>query len=241
MGLSYEARARIAIWTRDQVAFERDSELTAREYRHGARTSLGARYERLMNEATRAGLSAKVSLAEFEALSGVDSSTLSGDDLQTMVTRSMAGHRNTDARAQLALQMICAAHGVHVGYLYVVTPAGLVLRASQGVATPAAELAQFVTDFMSAEQRRSEELDDMATDELLDDEPIHAFVQVGGGGYELLQLSSVVDGVNILAGVAVIAACEARARNDQQSQLLAILGRSLVESGDCSGLRMTTQ
>jgi tetratricopeptide (TPR) repeat protein len=43
LGLSYEARARIAVWRSDAEAFEWFAALTAREYRHGAHTALAAR------------------------------------------------------------------------------------------------------------------------------------------------------------------------------------------------------
>jgi hypothetical protein len=51
LGASYEARARIAIWARDEDALNEYGALTAREYRRGAGSALGACYERLMDEA----------------------------------------------------------------------------------------------------------------------------------------------------------------------------------------------
>jgi hypothetical protein len=109
MGLSYEARARIAIWSGDAAAFEHYSELTAREYRHGVRTPLAARYERLMNEAARAGMQPKLTLADIQALAATGTSGLGSDHLLTIVTRSMAGQHSSSERAQVALQMICLA------------------------------------------------------------------------------------------------------------------------------------
>lgn len=66
LGASYEARARVAIWAGDSAAVEFYSGLTAREYRHGRGSPLGARYERLAREASGAGMRAP-ELSEFES------------------------------------------------------------------------------------------------------------------------------------------------------------------------------
>jgi hypothetical protein len=239
MGLSYEARARIAIWSADADAFERFSELTAREYRHGARNSLAARYERLMNEASRAGLRAKVSLEEFEALAA-DTSEIGGDQLMTVITRSMAEHRGSDERTQLALKMICAAHAASVGHLYLITPAGLVLRASQGVESPAPELAERVSNYVSEKLHDADEMDDMVTGDLPDDDALTSLVQASGGSYELLPLGCAIDATSTLAGVAVVRVDEAHARNQKQAQLLNALATSLLQTGDSQGMRLTS-
>ncbi|HKU38517.1 MAG TPA: protein kinase [Polyangiales bacterium] len=237
IGLSYEIRALVAIWSGDAAAFERFSELTAREYRHGARTPLGARYERLMNEAARSGMHAKLSLEDFAALAAADESTVDRDELLTMVTRSLSGNRSSDERTQIALQMICAAHGARSGHLFLLTPAGPVLRASQGAAAPTAELAHTVSGYVADKQQQAEELDDMATGLLSEDSVLSAVVRVAGGSYELLPLSCVVDASSTLAGIAAIEVGEARARNDKQAQLLTALAASLLQSGDSHGLR----
>lgn len=51
LGASYEARARAAIWAGDTAAVERYAALAAQQYRYGQGSMLGARYERLMEEA----------------------------------------------------------------------------------------------------------------------------------------------------------------------------------------------
>jgi hypothetical protein len=56
LGASYEARAQVALWAGDRTEFEDHARLTASEYRHGRGSPFGARYERLMQEAQRAGL-----------------------------------------------------------------------------------------------------------------------------------------------------------------------------------------
>ena len=56
LGASYEARTRIAIWAGDKPAIAEYGRLTALEYHHGASSPLAARYERLLEEAERAGV-----------------------------------------------------------------------------------------------------------------------------------------------------------------------------------------
>jgi hypothetical protein len=239
MGLSYEARARIAIWNTDAAAFEHFSELTAREYRHGAHNALATRYERLMNEASRAGLRAKVSLEEFEALAG-NTSEIGGDELLTVITRSMAEHRGSDERTQLALKMICAAHAASVGHLYLITPAGLVLRASHGADTPAPELADRVTEYVSEKLHAADEMDEMVTGDLPDDDALTSLIQASGGSYELLPLGCAIEATSTLAGVAVVRVETAHARNHKQAQLLNALATSLLQTGDSQGMRLTS-
>ena len=67
LGASYEARTRVAIGAGDERAIEHFAALTASAYRHGQGSPLGARFERLMHEAGRAGLSRPPRLSDFDA------------------------------------------------------------------------------------------------------------------------------------------------------------------------------
>mgnify|MGYP003444457434 FL=1 len=241
IGLSYEARARVAIWSADSAAFEHFAELTARTYRHGARTALAARYERLINEAARCGMRAASVLPDLAVLASEDTSALGSDALSTAITRSMAGSRSAEERTQLALQMICAAHAASVGHLYLLTAAGLVLRASQGADSPAPELAGQVSRYVSDKQQRSDDLEEMVTGELAQEEQLTSLIRTEGLSYELLPLACVIDAVSTLAGVAVVEVSQARIRNEKQSQLLSALAMSMLQAGDCDGLRLTAE
>jgi serine/threonine protein kinase len=236
IGLSYEARARVAIWSADATAFERFAELTAREYRLGARTALAARYERMINEAARCGMHIRAALGDIEALARIDPNAIGGDELLPGITRSMAGTQTAEKRTQLALQTICAALGASIGHLYLITPAGLVLRASRGAAEPDRELAQHVNDYLSEKRQRSEDMDDMVTGELPQDDAPSALIQAAGVSYELLPLSCIVDSSNMLVGIAAIEVSAARIRNEKQAQLLNALATNLLQAGDSPGL-----
>ena len=56
LGATYEARARVAIHALDGAATRAYAQRTAEEYRHGLGSVLGARYDRLCEEARRAGI-----------------------------------------------------------------------------------------------------------------------------------------------------------------------------------------
>ena len=67
LGVSYEARARIAIWAGDGPGVAEYARLTAHEYRHGSGSPLGARYERLMDEARSAISGPLPNLEDFQS------------------------------------------------------------------------------------------------------------------------------------------------------------------------------
>jgi hypothetical protein len=239
LGLSYEARARIAIWTADARAFEHYASLTAREYRHSARTALGGRYERLMNEAARQGLRTSVTLADFETSSSMGSSSIGSEQLLTLLTRSMNGQRSAEERTQVALQMICATYAASAGHLYLFSAAGLMLSASLGSDIVAPQLAERVSDFVGVERERAGLVDEMSTGEMNDDAPQTTTVQIAGNDYELLPLRCVIDAAGMLAGVAVVATNTNLQRTHRQIDLLHALASTLIQTGDSSGMRLT--
>jgi hypothetical protein len=239
MGLSYEARAQTAIWAGDTAAFERFAELTAREYRHGARTALGVRYERLMNEAARAGMQAKLTLAEFQALAETATSGMTDrSDLLKTVTRTISGYRSMEDRAQFALQVICTAWGSQTGYLFLLTPAGPVLRASRGGSDPTPVLTDIVTQYVDEQRRHVDQLDDMATEALTTGATLSRTLQVEGSSYELLPLQCMSDEASVLAAVVVLEVRAASELDARRAQLLPVLAASLVGAGDGRGPRL---
>jgi hypothetical protein len=66
LGLIYETRAQIAIWSHDEPAFEHFARLTAHQYRYGARCPLGARYDALIHEARRYGIEPAIQVLSLE-------------------------------------------------------------------------------------------------------------------------------------------------------------------------------
>ena len=227
LGLSYETRARVAICSGDAPSFEHFARLTASEYRHHAGTSLAVRYERLMNEAARAGLQAKLTLTAFKALAGTNERALSTDPLLAAV-RSMAAVQSVSERATIALQMICMAHGAEVGYLFLLTPAGLELRAAQGKPTPAANLMDQVSAFVTNQQKQAADLDDMTTGLVDDADELQTLPNMEAPDRRLLPLRCIVDSVSVLVGVALIEP-PPELRVEPHIELLTLVATSLLE------------
>ena len=180
----------------------------------------------------------QVSLRSFAELASGESASLGRDEMLTIVTRSMASHRSSEERTQLALQMICSAHGASAGYLYLIGPAGLVLRASHGPDLPPAELVDQLTGYLDEKLQRAGDMDDMVTGDLPDDDALTSLVRVEEDSYEFLPLASVVEATSILAGVAVVAVTESRVRNAKQTHLLHAIAANLLQVGDTQGLRL---
>jgi hypothetical protein len=231
LGLSYETRAQIAIWQRDAAAFERYAELTAREYRYGAESALGARYERLLNEAARHDLHTPHSLADFASTTTIDSSMLTSDDVKSVVLRTMARSSQSEERAQAALQLICASRRASSGHLYLTSPMGLMLSASQGEFAAPPVIAD-VREFLTCTREREEKIDEMATGDLPEAGALDNSIQVGKTRYALLVLSCIVDDERKIAGVAAIAAGDTLIDGLRQAQLLDVLASHLLEVGD---------
>jgi hypothetical protein len=67
LGATHEAYTRIAMWNADAAAVEVHGRRTAEEYRYGQGSALGARYERLMDEAQKSGIATLPKVADLPA------------------------------------------------------------------------------------------------------------------------------------------------------------------------------
>ncbi|HKU36596.1 MAG TPA: serine/threonine-protein kinase, partial [Polyangiales bacterium] len=126
IGVSYEARAEVALWAGDVAAFDTFASLTAREYRHGSGCPLSARYERLTHEARRRGVHPRVSLDDFAVTQAEHSEPLSSPDLASVVRATLSSAHDAAERYRRALRVVCEARAALGGHLY--------LTASQGQA-----------------------------------------------------------------------------------------------------------
>jgi len=225
MGLSYEARARIALWKGDSEAFETFARLTAQEYRHGARSPLGARYELLVNEAKRVGIRGGPALSELIGASVISSHALMTQDLLTIVARNMTGKSRASERADTALSLLCASRNARAGHLFLCSDSGLVLSASQGPA-PEPQLTAAAESFLEAGSERTHAISDMATGELSEEAEV-TIVQCQDLSYELLLLSCLVDGKNTPVAVAAVPVSDVVPDSLKQAQLLQVLAGHL--------------
>jgi tetratricopeptide (TPR) repeat protein len=146
LGASYEARARVAIAAKDTVRADEYMRLTAREYRYGHGSALGARYERLLQEAQLTAGARLPALSDFE--SGLGSGPTSAT---VVVTQAMKGAGGATERAGRALDLLCDERAAAVGHLYLFKGRGLKLAASRGALSPPKDFSAFIQRFIMRE------------------------------------------------------------------------------------------
>jgi tetratricopeptide (TPR) repeat protein len=219
LGMLYEACARIAIMQRDPAAFEQYADLVGREYRSGSGSGLSARFERLLNEATRHGVRRPLN-------SGLPANRSSNNDWTGTVMRTMAQTQHGE-RAQAALQIICNARNVDSGQLFLTGPSGLILAAAQGQApfVPVDEVRAFVERL----EAHSRSLDDMETDAELED-PTSTTVLVAGGNYLLLPLACAQNVAQRTVGAVAVMNSQLQVDRIRENQLLTLIAEHLLES-----------
>jgi tetratricopeptide (TPR) repeat protein len=235
LGASYEARARVAIWANDEKGVEEFTRLTAREYRHGQGSPLGARYERLMAEARRTAKGALPGLSDFAA-SRLSSAIFPRTSATVVVTQAMKGADGAKQRAERALDLLCRARSATAGHLYLFGERGVRLVASYGPEPPPGLMA-FVEAYVDSEVSKS----DVAT-EIVDEESDESsnagktFDDGRGSTYYPLFLTATSDGATCYAGIAVLALSESPKAMDVE--LVVALGTHLMQMGDARGIRI---
>jgi hypothetical protein len=235
LGASYEARARVAVWAGDADAMTKYARLTAREYRHGAGSPLGARYERLMEEASKGGSGPLPDLADFDA--GTSRSTYTGSRTHAaIVTVAMKGADETRGRGERALGLLCNERKADGGHLYLFAEEGLRLVASVGDDAAPEGLLPFLAG------RFEESPDELVTMTIaaaaLPVSPAHEssiFTDATGAFYDTVLLSCVLDGKALHAGVAVLSHRAARNRATV-SALASAVSAHLIRAGDTVGV-----
>lgn len=233
VGVLLEARAQVAIWMNDRAAFQRFAELTAREYRYGAGNPLAARYARLMNEAARHGWHTSAGLAALENFKTGGDTSASMDGL-THLSRALSRTHSTSERTRFVLEWLCGEQGCEVGHLYFVSELGLTLADSRG-AGPDTQLQTELDAWLANERARAEELDDMATGGLSQEQAECARVHGGHGSYELQPLHCIVDGRAKLVAVAALRGGDVAALSSKRAELQ-MLAQQLLRAGDSTGL-----
>ena len=235
LGTSYEALALIAIWAGDAEGVERYGRLAAKEYRHGRNSPLGMRYERLMQEARRAGIHALPELASLDA-DPMGTSVLGGTRAtETIVTEALSGAESRPRRAAMALGLLCDAYGAGGGHLYLMDKSALVLSATVAAEDPDA-LEPLVTSFW----HRLLEDADMAT-EIVTNGPTpsassYLWTDRRGTPYEPMTIGCVVDGVTLHVGVAVLIPDAVQPRSIKAADVATTIAKYLLDCGDARGV-----
>jgi hypothetical protein len=227
LGASYECAARIAIDMRDLEMFERYASLAAQQYRAGHSSVLGALYERLLEDARRAGM---IDAAHIDANALAEAARAASS--WSRVTTAMAGCDDGSDRAQRALGLLCDAE-MNRGHLFLFTRAGLSLVASNTPCPQLRELTAFTKTYLESE-RKSVDVNRSAADFDVtidtDTEP-GEWQDADGTRYGALVLRAKLDGKLHVAGVAMLTGLNHAQRTALLSLSIA-LATKLVESRD---------
>jgi hypothetical protein len=241
LGASYEARARIAVWAGEEPTVDRYAHLTAREYRRGRGSPLGARYERLMDEARRIGSDALPRLSEYDWSTSSASGLGRGASVSDVVSSALSGMETRVQRAERALTVMCKEWDADAGHLYLFDESRhgeleLTHIASLGAATP----PEGLLDFLNQDFGRG--VDTMYTmtvafTSLDTSGPVSAtvFKDAKGSAYEPAPLFCVVDGEARHAGIAVLVQPK-RPPSAQTGLITAAIGAHLIRVGDTRGV-----
>jgi hypothetical protein len=227
LGASYECAARVAIEMQDLEMFERYASLAAQQYRAGHSSVLGALYERLLEDARRAGL-IDASHADAHALAEAARAASSW----SRVTTAMAGCDDGSDRAQRALGLLCDAE-MNRGHLFLFTRAGFNLVASNTPCQQLRELAGFTKTYLESERKSvdvNRSLADFDVTIDTDSQP-GEWQDAEGTRYGALVLRAKLDGKLHVAGVAMLTGLNQLQRNALLSLSIA-LATKLVESRD---------
>ncbi len=231
LGATYEARARIAIWAGDEPAVEKYGRLTAQEYRHGLGSPLGARYERLMDEARRS-----VALT-LPKLSQLESTQIGGGapSVSTIVTRLLQGADTREERAARALHLLCAERAAIEGHLYLCGETGLLLVASEGTASPPDGMLEYLDSHFTRELS-SCDMETAAVSDLsgLSSVSPTLFTDASGRPHRPVFLTAVTGGMARHAALAVFV--DGSLGRSVDGALASALGAHLIEVGDTLGV-----
>jgi hypothetical protein len=149
LGANYEARARVAILAGDETALSAFAALTASEYRRSAGSPLGARHERLLDDARVAFPHRMITLSEAEMRSAAASGIERQPTAARLVSQVLRQATTAQERASFALSLLCEDSRASAGYLYLIAEQGLVLAAVQGDGAANPELRDSALYFLA--------------------------------------------------------------------------------------------
>jgi tetratricopeptide (TPR) repeat protein len=237
LGASYEVRARIAIWANDRDAFLQYARLAAREYHHGAGSPLGVRYERLLDEARRAGLRVRSEPVPHPAGVSASAGPTRSESIVALVTRTLRESPTAAERARRSLQLLCGAHSASVGYLFLFGENGLALAASQSSEPTPDGLREYLLEYLAHEH------EDLSTTTAIVTSPSRPSItskphwtDPEGLIYRPIVLTCTVEQKTRHAGIAALVTGVQRSWQAVQPQLAAALAELLIEVGDATGL-----
>jgi hypothetical protein len=225
LGRSYELAARIAVLARNTESFKTYGGLAREEYRPGKSSVLGALYERLVDDARRAGMLDRPETP-------VESGPMSEDLTRQKVTTALAGCNGTRERARRALELLCEGTPPLRGHLLLLTETGLSLAASNTRLDSHTDLVAFAQETMEADLESAD-----AKTTALEEDVVYEtrlWRDAEGTPYNAVVLSTFLGSSCKIGGVAVLTSD--RARLGEIAPLAEALARMLIEAGDTRAL-----
>jgi hypothetical protein len=149
LGVAHETRARIALRTHDMSAFARHTEHCRQSFFAYKNSALTAKYHRLLQDGRR-----QVSAgSSFERLTSTPESVVSYGGAR--IELALAGCRDDDQRARLALTLLTRQSGANAGILYLLNGAEPFGAAQVGNVPDASTWIGSVREFLAAQAESS--------------------------------------------------------------------------------------
>lgn len=161
LGLAHETRAQVAISTRDGESFTTHAKLCAEQFLSGGNPCLIARFEKLIQDAAIVELNS----AAIDDWGIVRADSLGTDSAYREIRAQLAACRNSNERANRALNILATNCRAKSGYLFAIQPEGLRLISTQNAHPAPAELFNIVRAYLDAELEDSNEATVTVADE----------------------------------------------------------------------------
>jgi hypothetical protein len=199
LGMGHETRARVALAQRDRAELREHAEQCAHHYRVGKNPGLTAKYERLLREASLAGMPLLT-----DTQRPLEAGATPADDAERTVYSRMLSCISANERAERALQLMLEATGAQAGYLFGLRSGKLEAIASTEPAGAPAGLQSMLDDVLQRqfEAEASHSVRAASREERLP--PMERFIDELAREFELLLLSGEHHGEPMIAGIAAL-------------------------------------
>jgi hypothetical protein len=229
---AYETRARVAIAMRDEPALRHFAELAAQAYRPGKHPGANAKWQRLLREASAAGVVSTSDPSGGDELGAARLVSVGTDLLSTAPSRLLGcvGHAE---RSREALRLLLDMTGASAGYLYAVHTDWLEPVAVIDEGTRFHDLGELLREHLLEQLALEAQVTVLAEFESPADRSGRDFLDQSARSFEPMLLFAKRAARGQLAGVAALHYGSA-VRGSLRQGVLAAVADSLVETGPAS-------
>ena len=231
LAASYDARARVAVFMHDRLAFTRYAQLSAAEYAQGHGSALSARYAALMVE-PRAPGEAQVGSTEFASTVHLRSV----DPRSSTLERELAAASGPEERCGRALALLCELYAAPGGQLHLLRDEGLLQVASAGQHDFGPDSAARVLAYFERELSA-----DAMTTQAFAEEDARAALARAQEGERMSLLEGSTDGQELALGVLLLAPGPEQPDLARVLRLSRVIAGSLLRAGDARGVRTSRE